>query len=285
MNKGFEWFLKRTLLALAVYSALSGFTYFLEGRLSHWFFNPAMNNFLFGSFLLFAFSLAAKKRLQTLPEFKENRKLLALFLVLTLAVLALRMGFEEGLPRKALSTLAGLLLVIGFQGKDLFVRLAREYTQYIVPSVLAFYIIDYVFDWNFLAAPVLALVVNALQWVGVEAFLDLGAKPPSLNVFNVRVTAVEETSGVDALILYSIAFLALWVWEGKEFRIRKLAKPFALGLLGALALVAVRLFALIALFGFLPLAWVNALALSPLNQALFLAYAGFYWKKAVKRGG
>ncbi len=282
MELGYHSFLKRALLALGTYTALSAATYALEGELAHWFFNPAVNNFLIGSFVLFAFAISAGKRLESLPWFAVNRKELLACLVVALLLFGARTGFEESLARKAISTAAGLVLVTGFLGRKLSVHLAKNYSNYVVPGILCFYIIDYVFDWDFLAMPVLSVLVSALRSLGVQAFVNPAVTPPALNVFNVSVQAVDETSGVDALILYSIVFLGLAAWQGKRFRLRVLTKRYFLGLAGGFGLMLVRLFALVALFGFLDTGFVNALALSPLNQLLFVAYPVAFWRKSEK---
>ena len=278
MQDGYAFFVRRALLALGVYTALSGLTYFLEGRLGHWFFNPAVNNLVIGSFVLFAFCLSARKNLEGLPVFREDRKWLALLLVLALLVLGVRVGFEEGLPRKALSALAGALIAAGFLGKELSARILQKQTKHLAASVLTFYVIDYVFDWGFLGLPVLSALVWALKALGVNAFLDATVIPPTINVFNVGVRAVEETSGVDALILYSIVFLGLYVGKRRGTP-REFAERFLLGLLGAFALVFARLFLLVILFRALDMGTVNALALNPLNQLVFLAYPLLFWRK------
>ncbi len=274
-------FLKRALAALAAYTLLSGLTYFAEGTLTHWFFNPAVNNLLIGSFVLFAFTVSARKRLQGLPTFPMEKIWALACALLAGLLLFARMGLTEGsLTRKAVSTLAGLLLMFGFLGPKLSLYLAKNFSQHIIPSILCFYIVDYVFAWKFLAAPVLSIVVSVLKGIGVPAYLELNAVPPFLNVFNVSVKAVEETSGVEALILYTIGFLGLAALEGGSARLRQLLKPYFLGLAGAFVLVAGRLLGLIGLYAFLDLDFVNVLALNPLNQLAFLAYTVWCWRKA-----
>ncbi len=284
MESGRAFFVKRALLALVAYTALSALTYLLEGRLTHWFFNPALDNLLIGSFVLFAFTLLAGKRLKSLPRFPGHWLWMVALLALAVAVLVLRMGLEESLARKALSTLAGLLITVAFLGRGLSLHLAKNYAHHVIPGILSFYIIDYVFDWNFLGLPVLSFLTALLKTAGVKVFLDASTLPPVLNVFNVQIRAVEETAGVDALILYSIAFLGLAAWKGKGTNLRTLARPFAVGLAGAFALVLARFLALVILFGVADVGFVNALAVSPLNQALFLAYPWLFWKRVVEKG-